>query len=126
MIFSEQPRLPERKKTGSLSEVEGPIDRRFDKLTDTKQPRIPERSRRGLSLDHLSRIAPAILGAKVTRPSAPKKTTAFAHRHLPGKNYLIIFNVIFYPIFFYYGLFHELVFKLAKDGIVECMLVQLK
>ena len=43
-----------------------------------QKDRLPERSRRALSLDHLSRIAPAILGAKVTRPSAPKETTAFA------------------------------------------------
>ena len=36
-----------RTTPGSLSEVEGPIDRRFDKLTDPKQSRIPERKKTG-------------------------------------------------------------------------------
>ena len=38
-------------KAKSKGDVEGSIDRRFDKLTDPKQPRIPERQSKGPLID---------------------------------------------------------------------------
>ena len=64
-ITEKNRRPPERQSKG---DVEGSIDQRFDKLTDPKQPRIPERQSKGpYSQAAYTRIAPAILGAKVMK-----------------------------------------------------------